>query len=133
MYALKQALPARFLANASFTFHPTRLDGVYRLVAAGSTSEPQIFSAGRGGPLLGKPVYEWSAMATAVTTGSKWAIIGDFKNFLIADRLGFSVELIPHLFGAANRFPTGQRGLVAFWRSGSGVLVPNAFRYGETS
>ena len=90
-------------------------------------------SQSSAGPLLGKPVYEWSAMATAVTTGSKWAIIGDFKNFLIADRLGFSVELIPHLFGAANGFPTGQRGLVAFWRSGSGVLVPNAFRYGETS
>ena len=72
-------------------------------------------------------------MATAVTTGSKWAIVGDFTNFLVADRLGFSVELIPHLFGASNRFPTLQRVLIGIWRSGSGVLVANAFRYGETS
>jgi HK97 family phage major capsid protein len=78
---------------------------------------------GRNGPLLGKPVEEWSAMATAITTGTKWAVFGDFRNFLVADRLGFQVELIPHLFGSANRFPTGQRGLLAVWRSGSGVLV----------
>ncbi len=131
VYALKQAVPARFLANATFTFHPTRLDGVYRLVAAGSTTEPQIMPQGRNGPLLGKPVAEWSAMTTAVATGSKWAIVGDFTNFLIADRLGFYVELIPHLFGASQR-PTGQRGLFSIWRTGTGVLVPNAFRYGET-
>ena len=133
VYALKQALPVRFLQNGTFTFHPTRLDAVYRLVAAGSTTEPQIMPQGRDGPLLGKPVEEWSAMTTAVATGSRWAIFGDFRNFLIADRLGFSVELVPHLFGATNRFPTGQRGLFSIWRTGTGVLVPNAFRYGETS
>ena len=86
---------------------------------------------GRDGPLLGKGVEEWSAMATAVTTGSKWAIYGDFRNFLVADRLGFQVELIPHLFGATNRFPTGQRGAYYYWRVGSDVLVQNAFRYLE--
>jgi HK97 family phage major capsid protein len=131
IYALKQALPARFMANATFAFHPTRLDSVYRLVAAGSTTEPQIMPDGRNGPLLGKAVVEWSSMATAATTGTKWAIYGDFRNFLIADRLGFSVELVPHLFGATNRFPTGQRGLLAIWRTGTGTLVANGFRYGE--
>jgi HK97 family phage major capsid protein len=133
IYSLKQALPARFMANATFTFNPTRLDGVYRLVAAGSTTEPQIMPGGRDGPLLGKAVEEWSSMVATVTTGSRWAIYGSFENFLITDRLGFSVELIPHLFGATNRFPTGQRGLLGLWRSGSGVTVANAFRYGETS
>jgi predicted phage gp36 major capsid-like protein len=34
---------------------------------------------------------------------------------------------VPHLFGA-NRRPTGQRGLYAFWRNNSKVLVDNAFR-----
>jgi hypothetical protein len=29
--------------------------------------------------------------------------------YLIADRLGMSVALIPHLFGATNRFPPGSR------------------------
>jgi HK97 family phage major capsid protein len=132
VYALKQAEPARFFANATFAVHPTRLDAIYRLVAAGSTTEPQIMADGRNGPLLGKPVVEWSTMTTAIATGSKWALFGDFRQFLIADRLGATVKLIPDLFGASLR-PTGQSGLYLFWRTGTGALVPNAFRYGETS
>jgi hypothetical protein len=42
-----------------------------------------------------------------------------------------SVELIPHLFGTSNRFPTGQRGLFAIWRTGGGVTAANALRYME--
>jgi hypothetical protein len=50
---------------------------------------------------------------------TKLIIAGDFQaGYLIADRLGMSVELIPHLFGATNRFPTGQRGLFAIWAHG---------------
>jgi HK97 family phage major capsid protein len=131
VYLLKQALPARFMPNAVYTWHPNTLDVIYRFVAEGSTSEPKQMPEGRSGPLLGKRAYEWSSMATGASTGTKLGIYGNFRNFLVADRLGFSVELVPHLFGSANRFPTGQRGLVSFWRSGSGVLVANAFRYLE--
>ena len=71
-------------------------------------------------------------MATAATTGTKWMIYGDFRSgFTIADRLGLTVELIPHLFGSVARFPTGQRGVFAYWRTGSKVVVPEALRYGE--
>jgi len=37
-----------------------------------------------------------------------------------------SVELVPHVFGS-NQRPTGQRGLYAFWRNSSKVLVDKAF------
>jgi HK97 family phage major capsid protein len=67
---------------------------------------------------------------TTTTTGSKIMVVGDFTNFLVLDRIGMQVELVPHLVGANHR-PTGQRGLYAFWRNTSGVLVPNAFRYLE--
>ena len=40
-------------------------------------------------------------------------------------------ELVPHLFGATNRFPTGQRGLFAIWRTGAGTVAANALRYLE--
>ena len=33
--------------------------------------------------------------------------------------------------GPTNRFPTGQRGLYAYGRTGAGVTMPNAFRYLE--
>jgi HK97 family phage major capsid protein len=130
LYALKGALPARFIANATWAAHPNRLDSIFRLTPSGSTTEPQAMPE-RDGALIGKPVVEWSTMATAATTGTKWALYGDFRaGFTIADRIGMSIELIPHLFGASQR-PTGQRGLFAYWRTGSKVVVPEALRYGE--
>jgi predicted phage gp36 major capsid-like protein len=46
---------------------------------------------------------------------------------VIVDRVGLSVEVIPHLVGTNHR-PTGQRGLYAYWRNGSKVVDANAFR-----
>ena len=40
-------------------------------------------------------------------------------------------EIVPHLFGASRR-PTGERGLFAYWRTGSKTVVPEALRYLET-
>jgi len=49
------------------------------------------------------------------------------------DRVGMGIELVPHLFGPTNRYPTGQRGILAIWFNNSQVLVPNAFRLLQTS
>src|SRR6266542_678538 len=128
IYSLKGALPARWIPTATWAAHPNRLDTIFRLTPAGSTTEPQAMPT-RDGELVGRPKVEWTTMATAATTGTKWALYGDFNAaFTIADRIGMTVELIPHLFGAALR-PTGQRGLFAYWRTGSKVVVPEALRY----
>ena len=88
--------------------HANVIDAFYRFVASGSTSEPQIFWQGRNGPLPGKQVLEWSTMQTSLTTtGQRLAILGDWSGFTIVDRLDAQIELILHLFGATNRFPTG--------------------------
>lgn len=130
VYALKQAVPARFMPSATWAFHPNRLDSVFRLTPAGSTTEPQAMPA-RDGNLLARPALEWTTMATASSTGTKWALYGDFRaGFTIADRIGMTVEIVPHLFGATRR-PTGERGVFAYWRTGSKVVVPEALRYGE--
>ena len=72
-------------------------------------------------------------MATALTSGSKLAVFGDLKTgYTIGDRLGLQLEIVPHLFGSGNRFPTGQRGAFAIWRNDARVTVPNALRYLET-
>jgi Phage capsid family len=84
--------------------------------------------------LLGRPTAEWSTMTTTVATGQRWALYGDFKRgYVIGDRLGMQFEIIPHLFGATNRYPTGQRGAYAIWRNDGRCKVLNALRYGETS
>jgi hypothetical protein len=49
------------------------------------------------------------------TTGQRLAILGHWSDFTIVDRLGAQIELIPRLFGATNRFPQGQRGLLYIW------------------
>jgi HK97 family phage major capsid protein len=59
-------------------------------------------------------------------------LYGDFRaGFYIADRLGMTVEIVSHLFGATRR-PTGERGFFAYWRTGSKTVVPEAFKYLET-
>ena len=54
-------------------------------------------------------------------------VFGDTQNFVLAQRLGMTLDTIPHLMGA-NQRPTGQRGLYGYARFGSGVVVANAFR-----
>jgi HK97 family phage major capsid protein len=77
--------------------------------------------------LLGRPVWESTAMAAALTTGSKILVIGDWRYFVIVDRVGMDIEILPQLLGA-NRRPTGQRGLYAYWRNSSDVLSAAAFQ-----
>jgi HK97 family phage major capsid protein len=129
VYSLKQALPARFVGNASWLQHPTNLDRAFRFVGGNST-EP-IFYPTRDGNILGIPTYEWSTMTSTMATTNKIAIYGDMSAFLVVDRIGMQVELVPHVFGASNRYPVGSRGLYAYWRVGSDVTVQNAIRYLE--
>jgi HK97 family phage major capsid protein len=129
VYALKEALPARFMARAAFAANPNTLDTIYRFVGGGSAEPPLLPT--REGPLLGQQKVEWTTMATGVTTGAKTIVYGDWQaGFLIADRIGMQIEIIPHLFGASRR-PTGERGVFAHWRTGSKVVNPAALRYLE--
>ncbi len=128
VYSLLQAVPARFQSNTSWLSSPTILDKTYRLTPAGSTTEPHVM-ASRGDGVLGRRTAEWSDMTTATTSGSTIVAAGDFAaGFVIGDRVGLTVELVPHLFATANNRPTSQRGLYAYWRTGSIVAVPQAIR-----
>jgi HK97 family phage major capsid protein len=127
-WTLKAAIPPRFIGQTTFVAAPQTFDTVYRFIGGNST-EPLQFDNGRGGTFLGRPKAELSTVVTASTTGSKIMVAGDFKSgYVIGDRLGMSLEIIPHLFGATNRFPTGQRGAYAYWRNDGRVAVPNALR-----
>jgi predicted phage gp36 major capsid-like protein len=54
-------------------------------------------------------------------------IVGDFNYFVIVDRIGLTVELVPHIFGVTARYPIGQRGLYFYYRNSSRVLTAAAF------
>ncbi len=130
-WLLKAALPARFIPATTFAANPSTLDTAFRFVGGNSTEPYQFADGDRAGPFLGRPVVEWSTMATGATTGTKLIVGGDFgTGYKIVDRLGMSAELIPHMLGS-NRLPLGVRGLYVYWRTGAGVVALNAFRYLE--
>ena len=59
------------------------------------------------------------------------AILGDFNQFVIYDRIGVQVEFIQNVVDGSG-LPVGQRGLVAHKRVGSDVTDLNAFRFLKT-
>ncbi|MEU8278234.1 phage major capsid protein [Microbispora bryophytorum] len=65
---------------------------------------------------------------TGTTGASNILAVGDFRNFLIADRAGMSLELVPHLFDVTNNRPTGQRGWFAWARHGANSINDLGFR-----
>jgi HK97 family phage major capsid protein len=132
VYKLKQAIFATvFGPTSTWVMSPTLLDTTYRFVPQASATEPLLMPDGRGGDILGIPKAEMTTIVSTTTTASKIAVLGDWSGLAICDRIGTTVELIPHLFGATNRLPTGQRGMFMYWRSGTGVIAPNKLRYLE--
>lgn len=128
VYAMENALPAEFRDNASWLGNKTQYNRVRQFDTAGGAQMWERIGAAQPSQLLGYNAYEASGMATTITTASKILLFGDVEEaFIIIDRIGMSVELIPHLFGPNGR-PTGQRGIYAIWRNGSKVLRPEAVR-----
>lgn len=129
IYALDDALAPRWRRNARFLANKAVYNAIRQLATADGADLWVRLGQGLPPELIGYPALEASEMAATPTTASaKTLLLGDFSNFLIVDRVGMNVELVPHLFGAASRYPTGQRGLLAVWRNGSKILVPEAFR-----
>ena len=61
-----------------------------------------------------------NAAATATNYG---LVFGDIAQaYYIVDRVGLTMELIPHLFHASNNRPSGQRGFYAHFRTGAKVV-----------
>lgn len=140
VYSLEQALPPRFRPRASFVGNRAVYNKIRQFDTAGGAGlwvdnlrqglANQVPTPGNlNQRLLDYGTNECSAMSTATTTSSTDILVfGDFNYFVIVDRIGLNIEFIPHLFGASNRYPTGQRGIYAYWRTGSVVASVNAFR-----
>ncbi|RIS37562.1 phage major capsid protein [Mycobacteroides abscessus] len=131
LYNLQGALPARHRANAAWLANNLTYNKVRQFDTNGGAALWEYLGADRPVNLLGRRVGEAEAMdATwnaAATADNFILTFGNFDNFVITDRIGFRVEFLPHLFGA-NQRPTGQRGWYAYYRVGSDVVDPGAFK-----
>ena len=126
--AVQNALPPRFSRGASWLANIAVINLIGQYVTGNGSF---VFPESRESPatLLHKPLHECSDMGSDTTTAAaKILVYGSFKDaFCIVDRIGSSMEIVPFLFGAARR-PTGQRGALLWFRTGSGILLPNAMR-----
>lgn len=130
VYAVQNALPARFSAGASWLSNLAIRNSIAQFE---TTNGAHQFPELRQSPpsLLTKPWRELSQMDgtinPAATADNFVLLYGDIaKAFVIVDRIGATLELLPG-YGANGR-PTGQRHGFLFSRVGSEVVVSNAAR-----
>lgn len=130
LYALEEALPAQARSRASWVANKAIYNDIRQFGTADSHALWERLGAGQPNELLGYQTYESPTMDGTVTAlaDNYVAILGDFSNYWIVDRVGLSMELVPHLFATANNRPSGQRGFYAYWRTGADSVNDRRFR-----
>ena len=130
VYGVQAALPPRFrnAPGCSWVANVAIINKFRQLDTAGGASFWTNLGKGQPETLLGAPIYESTTMTSAVSSGSLEAVFGDFGQFYIVDRVGVSLIYEPLVKDTSTGRPVGQAGWFMFWRFGSQVAVPNAFR-----
>lgn len=130
VYALHGALPARYRNNAKWLSNNLIYNLVRQFDTYGGAGLWTTLGNGTPPNLMGYPNLEAEAIDGTIDAGAEnYAMVfGDFDNYVIADRLGMTVEFIPHLFHTANNRPSGQRGWYAYYRVGADSVNDAAFR-----
>ena len=129
VYATQAKTPPRNRSAGSWVANLLTINLIRQFGTANNHALLTQLADGQPPTLLGQPLYESSAMDGVINAAAENYMLlhGDFNQFLIYDRVGMSVELIPHLFATANNLPSGQRGWYAHWRVGTALLDGNAF------
>jgi len=132
VYTIEGALPARYRSNAAWLANNSIYNLIRRFDTSGGGGFWTNLNDGRPPQLLGRPALEAEGMdGTVTTTGavSNFILVyGDFSNYVIADKIGMSVEFIPHLFHLTTNRPSGSRGWYAHSRVGADSVNDGAFR-----
>ncbi|KUM06142.1 MULTISPECIES: phage major capsid protein [Mycobacteriaceae] len=129
VYDLDSALPQRYAANGSWLAHRKTYNALRQFDQGGGNALWGQLADGRKSELLGRPNYIAEAMKSTIAAGqtNHMLVFGNFRNYVIADRLGATMSYIPHLFGPNGR-PTGKSGWHAWFRSGADSVNDAAFR-----
>ncbi len=130
LYKLWDALPIKYRRNAAW-ISSTDVQNEARNFGTTLGSNFTVDLTQESIPrLFGSPYYVNDFMAdfTGTTGAANLLIVGDWKNFLVAQRAGMSVELVPHLVDVTNNRPTGQRGWFAWARIGADSINDLGFR-----
>lgn len=124
-------LPERYRSRATWVMS-TDVENEIRTFSSTSSGAYYTVNLTEGGTptLFGRPVVksDYAPSFTGTTGAANILVVGDFSNFLIAQRAGMTLEFIPQLFGTTNGRPTGQRGWYAYARHGFDSVNDLGFR-----
>ncbi|MEU2801473.1 phage major capsid protein [Streptomyces sp. NPDC007117] len=129
VYKVDSALPARYRKQAAWMANRSIYNQIRQFDTAGGSALWERISADVPPMLLGRRALEAEDMDGTVTGSADnyVAVYGDFSNYVVADRIGMSIEFLPQLMGANGR-PKGQRGWYAYYRVGADSVNDGAFR-----
>lgn len=127
VYAVDEALPTRYRRRGQWLAHRAIQNDIRGFDTSGGSSFWADLNDDAPPRLLGRTIREAESMDSTTATGDDILAFGDWANYVIADRVGTTVEFIPHLFGANGR-PKGQRGWYAYARVGADSVNDGAFR-----
>ncbi len=129
IYTVEETLGERYLAVAQFVANRGIYNVIRQLDTTGGTDLWVRLAAGTPPELIGYPAHKASAMDGTITALAENNIIvfGDWRNYVIADRVGMTLELIPHLFATGANRPSGERGLYGYARTGADSVNDAAF------
>jgi HK97 family phage major capsid protein len=130
VYALQGSVPARYRSQPSTAWMANNV--TYNLIrqfdTAGGAGLWTTVGLDRPENLMGRQVIESEDMDATFGSGENYTLIfGDFSNYVIADRIGTTVEFVPHLFGTNHR-PTNSRGWLAYCRHGADSVNDGGLR-----
>ena len=125
------ALPERWRARASWFMSVGYENSIRGFGSGTATSRFTVDQTREGISLLnGKPVLlsDYAPAVATTTTARNILVVGDFSNYVVAQRAGMSVEVLPLVTDVTNNRPTGERGLFAYARVGADSVIDTAFR-----
>jgi HK97 family phage major capsid protein len=124
-------LPERYRSRATWVMHTSAENEVRKFAASSDGAYYTVnLAAGGVGTLMGRPIIvsDYAPEFTGTTGAANILVVGDFSEYLIAQRAGMTVELVSHLLGTTNGLPTGQRAWFAYARHGFDSVNDSAFR-----
>lgn len=134
VYGLQRVLPPRHrMAMPRWVFNIGTANDIRQFDTAGGGNFWASLAPGAPETLLGWGWDEASAVDDspdinpAASEDNFVIFVGNWDRYVVVDRVGMSIELVPHLFGA-NQRPTGQRGYYGYMRTGADSVDDNAFR-----
>lgn len=127
------ALPIRYRNPAVRTawMASTNVNGVIQQLGTDAGAAFTVNFTEEGVTILkGRRMYENDYLDSlpSGTSAANLLIVGDWSNFVVAQRAGMNIELVPHVFDVTNNRPTGQRAWYAWARVGSDSVNDLGFR-----